>query len=186
MPTKAAREITVKVDDVRDLFRKHEFDPFADDTESFGSIAEMAQLPHLVSQLKDVRLRILIPESALTPQTQSSVQRALDRYCAHTIAESRRKLAALRWVGTRTFLIGLLFFALSLAASAAVQRLVFVPEGLRTLAAEGLIVAGWVILWQPLDTLVQGWWPHWEEERTFTAIAAVPLHVAAFDPHTGT
>ena len=182
MQPERSRVITVKVNDVRDLFRSREFDPFVDEVESVGSIAAMAQLPHLASQLKDVRLRILVPQSALTPQTEASVRRALSRYCAHTIAEARSKLAAMRWVGVRTFAIGLLLFALSLAASSSVARLLFIPEELRTLAVEGIIVAGWVILWQPLDTLVQGWWPHWEEERTFRAISSVPLRVYGFDP----
>jgi hypothetical protein len=36
-------------------------------------------------------------------------------------------------------------------------------------------------MWQPLDTLVAGWWPQWEEERTFKAISAIPLRVAGFE-----
>jgi hypothetical protein len=173
-------EVTVKVHDVRDLFRAREFDPFADDVEAIDSVAQMAQLPHLVSRLKTMRLRVLVPEEKLTPQTEAEVRRALHRYAAHMIAQARHKLAALRWVGVRTFLIGLLFFAVSLAASTGVQRLLFLPETLRTLASESLIVAGWVVIWQPLDTLVQGWWPQWEEERTFRAIGALPLRVEGF------
>jgi hypothetical protein len=174
-------EVTVKVNDVHELFREHEFDPFVDDAEQIGSIAAMAQLPHLVSRLKEIRLRVLVPAETLTPQTEARVRRALARYCAHAIAEARRKLAAMRWVGLRTFLVGLVFFGISLAASTAVGRLLFIPEGLRTLASESLIIAGWVIMWQPLDTLVAGWWPQWEEERTFKAISAIPLRVAGFE-----
>jgi hypothetical protein len=176
MPT----EVTLKVTDVRELFRSHEFDPFDDDVDAIGSIAQMAQLPHLVSQLKNITLRVLVPAALLTPQTEAQVRRALARYSAHMVAEARRKLAAMRWVGLRTFLIGLAFFGISLAASTTVARMLFIPEGLRTLASESLIVAGWVVIWQPLDTLVQGWWPHWEEERTFRAIGALPVRVAGF------
>jgi hypothetical protein len=173
-------EITVKVNDPTELFRERQFDPFAEETDTIGSIASMAQLPHLVSRLNTIKLRILVPKQTLTPQTEAQVQRALQRYCAHTIADARRKLAALRWVGVRTFLVGLVFFGISLAASTAVQRLLFLPEGLRTLASESLVVAGWVVIWQPLDNLVQGWWPQWEEERTLRAISAVPLRVFGF------
>jgi uncharacterized protein YjeT (DUF2065 family) len=173
-------EINLKVDDVRDLFREREFDPFTDDVEAIGSIAELARLPHLASRLKDVRVRVLLPTAKVTPRTERDVQRAFQRYCAHAIADVRRRLSAMRWVGLRTFLIGLLFFGISLAASTAVQRLLEIPEQLRTLASESLIVAGWVILWQPLDTLVAGWWPHWEEERTLRAISTVPLRVIGF------
>lgn len=173
-------ELTVKVNDLRELFSAREFDPFGDEPEGLESIAELARLPHLVAKLSTVRLRVLVPAETLSPQTQSAVRRALRRYCAHAVAEARRKLAAMRWVGLRTFGLGLFFFAGSLAASTAVNRALFIPEALRTLGAESLIVAGWVLLWQPLDTLVAGWWPHWEEERTFRALEAVPVEVAGY------
>ncbi len=175
-------EVDVRVSDVRDLFRDREFDPFIDDSEMVGSIARMAKLSHLVSQLEKIRLRVLVPPAQLTPQTQASVQRALARYCDYAIAEGRRNLAALRWVGLRTSLVAIVFFAISLAASAAVQRWLLLPEGVRTLASEALIVAGWVVIWQPLDTLVQGWWPQWEEERTFRALSKIPVRVEAAEP----
>jgi len=180
--TQRSTEVTVRVRDVRDLFAEHTFDPFADDADEIGSIAALAQLPHLAARLHEVALRVLIPSDKLTPTTEAAVRRALQRYCAHAICEARRKLAAMRWVGLRTFAIGLIFFAISLAASHWVQRLIFIPESLRTLASESLIVAGWVVIWQPLDTLVAGWWPQWEEERTFKAIRAIPVRVTGFDP----
>lgn len=170
-------EIDIRVDDPHELFREHQFDPFTDEIDAVGSIAQMAELPHLVSALRTIRVRVLVPREKFTPQTELSVQRAFKRYCEYTIGEARRKLAALRWVGLRTFFVGLVFFAISLAASTAIARMLFIPEALRTLASESLIVAGWVIIWQPLDTLVQGWWPHWEEERTFKALSEVPLRV---------
>jgi len=180
MAARRSTEVSVKVNDVRELFREHEFDPFADEVQTLGSIAQLSQLPHLVSELRTIELRVLVPSATLTPQTESQVRCALERYSAHMIAQARRKLAAMRWVGIRTFLVGLAFFAVSLAASQAVQRLLLLPEGLRSLASESLIVAGWVVIWQPLDTLVGGWWPQWEEERTFRAIAALPLRVEGF------
>jgi hypothetical protein len=164
-----AQEVTVKVSDLRELFRERAFDPFGEETDEIGSIAQMAQLP-----------RVLVPAASLTPQTERQVRHALSRYCAHMIGNARRKLSAMRWVGIKTFLVGLVFFAISLAASAAVNRALFIPAGLRTLASESLIVAGWVVIWQPLDTLVQGWWPQWEEERTFRAIDALALRVEGY------
>lgn len=174
-------EVTIRVNDVRELFGEHVFDPFSDDEDSIGGIARLAQLPHLVSQLKTIQLRVLVPAATLTPKTEEQVRRALHRYSRHMVGEARRKLAAMRWVGVRTFVVGLIFFGISLAASTAVGRALFIPEGLRTLASESLIVAGWVVIWQPLDTLVQGWWPHWEEERTFRAIGALPVRVDGFE-----
>ena len=175
------REIDVSVEDLRDLFREHEFDPLTDDVNAITSIARLAQLPQFTQDLPNLRLRVLMPKVSVTPQTEALARAALQRYCDHMIAEARRKLAALRWVGWRTLFVGLVLFGLSLAASAAVQRISALPDALRTLASEGLVVAGWVLLWQPLDTLVAGWWPAWEEERTFKAIARIDLTIAPAD-----
>jgi hypothetical protein len=174
-------EVIVKVNDLRDLFREREFDPFTDDIDAVSSIAKMAQLPHLASKLKTLELRVLAPPEQITPHTEARVQSALRRYCAHMVTEARRKLTAMRWVGLRALAIGLGFFAISLAGSAAVQRIASLPEEIRTLASESLIIAGWVLMWQPLDTLVSGWWPQWQEERTFKAISAIPITVQASD-----
>ena len=178
-------EITVQVRDVAELFREHEFDPFSDEIGGVPSIAAVAQLPHLVSRLKTLKLRILVPQEQMTPHTEARVKRAILRYCAHMIAQAQQKLAAMRWVGIRTLLIGLAFFGVSLVASTAVQRLLFIPESLRVLASESLIVAGWVVIWQPMDTLVQGWWPHWEEERTYRGLSTIPVSVHGIDPRLG-
>ncbi len=113
---------------------------------------------------------------------RSPTRRAVRRYCAHAVGEAKSKLAALRWIGVRTLLIGIVFFAVSLATSTFAQQLLFIPEELRTLASESLIVAGRVVIWQPMDNLVQGWWPQWEEERTLRAIGRIPLRVEGYLP----
>jgi hypothetical protein len=177
MAEDSSTEVTIRVNDLRDLFREREFDPFTDDLDSVSSLAQLAQLPHLASKLKTAKLRILLPQEQIAPETEARAQRALERYCEHMVTEARRKLVAMRWVGLRGLFIGVLFFGLSLVASTAAQRLFWIPEDLRLLVSESLVVAGWVIMWQPLDTLVQGLWPHWEEERTFKAMSAVQLSV---------
>lgn len=179
MPTRPT-EVTIKVNDIRELFAEPHFDPFDDDVEALPSIARMAQLPHLVSKLNTVKLRVLVPASSLRPGIEAQAQRALERYCKHMISETRQRLAAMRWVGLRTFLVGWIFFGISLAAAAAAAKMLWVPHTIRELASESLIVAGWVVIWQPLDTLVQGWWPQWQEERTFRAIGELPVRVEGY------
>jgi hypothetical protein len=178
--------VTISVDDPIELFRMHEFDPFTDDVDSVSSLAQLAQLPHLIKTISTTELYILLPKERVTPQTQAQVRHALGRYCDHMVAEARRKLVALRWVGLRTMALGLAIFGISLAASTAVGRLLWIPEGLRVLASESLVVAGWVVIWQPVDSFVQGWWPHWEEERTFRALGGVRLSVHGVDRTGGT
>jgi hypothetical protein len=105
----------------------------------------------------------------------------MQRYCAHKVGEAKVRLIAWRRTASRAFLVGFGFFVLSLAATAAVKHIAFLPEEIQTIASETLIIAGWIFMWQPLDDLIQGWWPIWEQARTFKAIGAMPLVVEGVD-----
>jgi hypothetical protein len=169
--------VTISADDVGDLFRDRPFDPFQDEVGTLSSLAQLAELPQLARKLRATEVLVLVPPSQFSPDTEQRVRQALQRYCQHAIVETRRKSAAQRWVGWRSLLAGVFFFGLSLAAAAAIGRWTGVPENLRTLASESLIVAGWVVIWMPLDALVQGLWPYWRVERTYAALSAVRLTV---------
>lgn len=169
--------VTIRVGDVRDLFRERPFDPFEDDVGTLSSLAQLAELPQFAGTLRTTEVVVLVPASHFTPGAEARVRRALQQYCRHAIVATRRTSAAQRRVGARGLLAGVIFFGISLALAAAVGRWTIVPESLRTVAAESLIVAGWVVIWMPLDALVQGLWPYWRVERTYEALAAVRLSV---------
>src|SRR5690348_3275902 len=110
------REITLALDDVSDLFRERDFNPFTDDPNTIRSLAAMAQTPNLVAGLSKSTLHVVLPAEKISPDTEQRLQRAMQRYCVHMVADVRRRLAALRWVGLRTSVVGISFFALSLIA----------------------------------------------------------------------
>ncbi len=174
-------EIVVRADEPRDLFRTREFDPFAGDPASLWTIAQVAELGATPSALARMTLRILLPRDHVSPDSVAIVRSAIQRYCAHRIAEAKVGLLVWRRVAWRAFFIGFGFFVLSLAATAGVQHAGFLPEEIRTIAAETFVIAGWIFMWQPLDDLIQGWFPIRERERTFKAIGAMRLVVDAAD-----
>jgi|HubBroStandDraft_4_1064222.scaffolds.fasta_scaffold375502_2 hypothetical protein len=47
------------------------------------------------------------------------------------------------------------------------------------LAVETLVIAGWVIMWQPMDTLILGRLPIRQQERTYRTIASMPAIIEA-------
>lgn len=179
MSSSKPAELTIHPRDVRELFSEAEFDPFMDDPDALLSIAQVSHLADLTSRLGEMKLRVLLPPAQVTPQTKMLVDRALARYCSRKIAEARLQMRAWRRSAASSVFIALVFFAVSLALSAAVQRAILIPEALRTLASESLIIAGWVVIWQPMDTLIQGWLPIRAEEQTFRAIASMRTTVEA-------
>jgi hypothetical protein len=172
-------ELTIRARELRELFCEREFDPFVDDANTLWSIAQIAQLPDVTSKLGTMRLRILLPSEDVSPQTQACVEQAIARYCSRKIADARLEMAAWRHGAVSTFLWGLSFFAISLLLTAGVQQTDVLPEAMRTLVIETLVIAGWVIMWQPMDTLIQGWLPIRKQERTFRAIGSMHATVEA-------
>jgi len=175
----ALTELTVRARELHELFSEREFDPFVDDADALSSIGQIARFPNITSSLEKVRLRVLLPSAEVSPQTQTRVERAIARYCSHKIAEAHLQMAEWRHGALSAFLSGLAFFALSLLLTAGVQHTDFLPDAVRTLAVETLVIAGWVIMWQPMDTLILGWLPIRQTERTYRTIASMPTTIEA-------
>jgi hypothetical protein len=172
-------ELTIHARELRELFSEREFDPFVDDPDMIASIAQIARFPNVTSSLGKMRLRVLLPSEEVSPQTQARVERAIARYCSHKIAEARLQMAEWRHGALNTFLWGLVFFAVSLLLTAGLQHADFLPDAIRTLAVETLVIAGWVVMWQPMDTLILGWLPIRQQERTFRAIGLMRTTIEA-------
>jgi len=45
--------------------------------------------------------------------------------------------------------------------------------------AEGMLIAGWVAMWRPLDILLYGWWPVRRRSRVFGKLAEMSVVVRA-------
>jgi hypothetical protein len=170
-------EIVVHPSDLRDLFSTQEYDPLTRSPDALWSVAQVAALSEAAADLSKMTLRIVLPQGQMVPDTPALIGAALQRYCAYNIAVAKVRFVAWRRVVWRTCLVGLGFFALSLLATAAIGRLAFLPDELRTIATETLVIAGWIVMWQPLDDLIQGWLPIREQERKFKAIGAMRLVV---------
>ena len=172
-------ELTIHARELRELFSERAFDPFVNDGDALASIAQIARFPNVTSTLGKMRLRVLLPSEEVSPQTQTRVEQAIGRYCSHKIGEARLQMAGWRHGALSTFLWGLGFFALSLLLTAGLEHTEFLPDAIRTLAVETLVIAGWVIMWQPMDTLILGWLPIRQQERTFRAIGSMRTTVEA-------
>jgi hypothetical protein len=170
-------EVVVRANDLRDLFSTQEYDPLTRAPDALWSIAQVAALSEAAADLSKMTLRVVLPQGQMVSDTAAVVGTAVQRYCAYNVAMARARFVAWRRVVWWTCLIGLAFFALSLIATAGIGRLAFLPEELRTITTETLVIAGWIVMWQPLDDLIQGWWPIREQERKYKAIGAMRLVV---------
>jgi hypothetical protein len=60
-------------------------------------------------------------------------------------------------LGHGSLTIGLLFLATCLVLSSLATKIGYPPVG--RIVEEGLIIAGWVAMWRPLQIYLYDWWP---------------------------
>jgi hypothetical protein len=93
------------------------------------------------------------PESDKAANTEHAVR----HYFANRAEIKRREFRLLLRRGHLSLTIGLLFLATCLFLSSFAGRIGYEP--FQIIAREGLIIAGWVAMWRPLEIFLYDWWP---------------------------
>jgi hypothetical protein len=171
-----AREVTLSLARLDELFTPISV------SGATGSANLPSGVERLVSDLKSgpgapVTAIVTVPERQLDPGDEDRVRRAVRNYCdvRSSVVESERR--ALRRLDFEAFRVGipLLLFGLGLytllhriGASPLVK--IYVANGL-------LLVAAWVGLWYPLDTLVHYGRPYKQELRALNLLRDAELVV---------
>jgi hypothetical protein len=124
-----------------------------------------------------VTLAIVLPAATATPQVERGLQRAVARYCEGGIARAEHELAATHRDGWRTLGLGLLVLGAFLGLSQWILKSK-IPAEMRDFFGNGLfVVAAWVGLWYPLDTLFYSGNPYRTERRLLRAIGELEILV---------
>jgi hypothetical protein len=169
--------INLKLRDLSQLFNSMDPSPFIDrdldhDAEEF-IVSWARELP------KKHGLELVVhlatePE----PEKAANVESAVRHYFATRAEMKQREFQLLLRRGHVSLAIGLVFLSVCLIASGFASRL---GNGTATeLAREGLIIAGWVAMWRPLEIYLYDWWPVREEWRNLQRLAR--MHVCLIEP----
>jgi hypothetical protein len=74
----------------------------------------------------------------------------------------------------RSLVLGLAFLALCLLANEAFAATAASPR-IERIAKAGLIVAGWVALWRPMEIVLYDWWPIARQRRLYERLGRMPV-----------
>ena len=157
-----------------DLFSAPESDPLA------GRAEELSGLEQLANQLRPlrrapVRTRIVLPASERAPDLESRCRDALRAVLDRRIERNRNDARSLRREGYATLWRGLVFLALCLLGSRIMGEVTLLPGFVEQFIDEGLVIAGWVALWYPLDVLLYQRWPLARERRLYESLRDMGL-----------
>lgn len=162
----AAHHLSIELGSLEELFDAPQFDPVG------GRAEELPGLERLANELRPlsrapVCTRIQLPASARAPDLEERCRHALRVVLDRRIQRNRNDARSLRQEGYATLWRGLLFLALCLLGSRLVGELPLLPGFVERFIDEGLVIAGWVALWYPLDVLLYQRWPLARERRLY-------------------
>jgi hypothetical protein len=152
-----------------ELFGDPAFNPLG------GRVEESAGLERLANELRPLKrgpvsTRIALPASERAPDLEARCRRALQAVLDRRIERNRNDARSLRHEGYATLWRGLVFLAVCLLGSRLMGEVELLPGFIERFIDEGLVIAGWVALWYPLDVLLYQRWPLARERRLYETL----------------
>jgi hypothetical protein len=172
--------IHLELADPRELFHPAELDPIG------GRPYAEPGLERILNRIRPrpdrpVRATLRLPAAACAADLEARMRSGLQQYCDHRIVQIANDIASLRQEGLATLWRGLLFLALCMVGSQLLGEPKFLPGILARFLDEGLIIAGWVALWYPLDALLYQHWPLKRERRLYQSLRDMELILEFMD-----
>jgi hypothetical protein len=126
-------------------------------------------------------IAIVLPHEHVASQTEQNIRDALARHCEIGIKDAQNQLKELQREGRQTLLLGVVILAVALVLSALVLKSK-TPEVFRDFFGNGLLlVAAWVGMWYPLDTLIYAGRPFRTEQKLLRTIQSLKVDVRIAD-----
>lgn len=164
--------VKIRLHSVRQLFNSLDPAPFHEKDLDAGAEE------YIVESVREIPLREKIKLVFHLPRAEASdagdLQGAIHNYFAYRTGvvarEQRAKLAE-----RPTFAIAVLFLVLCLVLRQMVLTLGAGAPG--HIAADGLLIVGWVAMWRPIQILLYDWWPIARRVRWLSKLAATPVEL---------
>jgi hypothetical protein len=167
-------QIEVFVDRIEQLFNSMDPSPFHqrdldDDAEEF-IVGWAREFP----RRDPVSLVVHVSQLPADEDTQHVVETAVHNYFAYRAKLNRFEFRYLLKQGRDSLIIGLAF----LAACVLTSQLLRLRSGtLLIILREGLIIAGWVAMWRPMEIFLYEWWPLLRKRRLYEKLSRMHVEV---------
>ncbi|MFN0044011.1 MAG: hypothetical protein ACKVSF_12445 [Alphaproteobacteria bacterium] len=165
--------VEIRLHSVRQLFNSLDPAPFHE--KDLDADAE----EYIVESVRELPLREKIKLVFHLPRAEASdagdLKGAIHNYFAYRAGVVARELRAKLAEGRLTFVIAVLFLVLCLVLRQMVRTLGDGAAG--HIAAEGLLIVGWVAMWRPIQILLYDWWPIARRVRWLSKLAVTPVEL---------
>jgi hypothetical protein len=121
------------------------------------------------------QLIVHLAQPAKEPDASALLTEAIHNFYAYKAQMTERELRRLLRLGRVSLMVGVGFLALCTLAARAIGTLAAGPYG--DIASEGLVIAGWVAMWRPIQIFLYEWWPILRRRKTYLGLAHTQVRV---------
>jgi len=165
--------IEIKIKNINQLFNSLDPSPFLEkdlDDDAFEYIvSSVSEHPLKIKQ----KIIIYLPQSHRKKISEIEIKRAIHNFFEYKIILAERGIKLKLKEGQFSFIIGITFLVTCMMLSE------YVHENVRTvwagIAAEGLMIGGWVAMWKPISDVLYEWWPIWKEKKIYRKISDMDI-----------
>lgn len=128
--------------------------------------------------------RLILRSASATAMDPRRMAAAVRAYCAARGEDLALRQASVWREGMQTLWLAAAFIVVCVTLATLARAWLDGPGLMRTLARDGLVIAGWVALWRPIDMLLFETWLLRRERRVLEAVAEMPVVDAEALPGT--
>ncbi|MGB9927657.1 MAG: hypothetical protein ACPK85_04560 [Methanosarcina sp.] len=124
---------------------------------------------------KPLEIMIYLPPEEVSPEIEAKVKEAIRNHFSYKKILTDIELKRLLERGRKNLLIALIFLFLCLLT---IRLLSTFEESLvNTLFSEGLLIIGWVAMWEPVEIFLYRWWPIVHKRNVYQKITGIEVNI---------
>ncbi|WP_235284188.1 hypothetical protein [Methanosarcina sp. 1.H.A.2.2] len=129
---------------------------------------------------KPLEIMIYLPSSEVGAEIESDLKEAIINHFSYKKLLAEIELKRLLYQGRRNLVIALTFLFLCLLVIRLLSA--FEENLMNTLFSEGLLIIGWVAMWEPVHTFLYGWWPIVHRRNIYEKIVHMDVYIGKRSP----
>ncbi|WP_226999550.1 hypothetical protein [Methanosarcina flavescens] len=153
-------------------FREKELDPDAEEY-IYNAVDEFPLN-------KPLEIMIYLPPEEVSAEIEADLKEAIRNHFSYKKLLTEIDLRRLFHRGRKNLIIALFFLFLCLLTIRLFST--FEESLLNTLLSEGLLIIGWVAMWEPVYIFLYGWWPIVHKRNIYQKIVDMDVYIGTGSP----
>lgn len=171
--SKQVKHIEIKIKKPGQLFNSFDPSPFIEKDLDDDAVEFIISYVNEFGLSSDSVIRIHFPPHMKGRVHENDVRKAIQNFFNYKTNISQKNVRMKINEGQKSLCVGTLFLVGCLLV-----RELFFRDNMTVIGViirEGLMIGGWVGMWNPISNILYDWWPMYREKKIYSKIASMPI-----------